>query len=81
MSNDFINDLLEALSFSPNNIPLRFRIAKSYFDKSDYVNAEKQYLEILELEQNNNKAKFGLANTYYKLEKISASEIILSIKC
>ncbi|MCK8522799.1 AAA family ATPase [Aquimarina sp. D1M17] len=77
MSNNFIEDLLEALSFSPNNIPLRMRIAKSYFDMSDYSNSEKHYLEIISLQADNQEAKYGLANCYYKLHKIAPAEIIL----
>jgi len=77
MSNDLIDDLLEALSFSPNNIPLRLRIAKSYFDRSDYTNSEKQYLEILKLDGTIKDAKFGLSKCYFRLEKIAPSEIIL----
>ncbi|WP_438422581.1 AAA family ATPase [Aquimarina macrocephali] len=77
MSDDFIKDLLEALSFSPDNIPLRLRIAKSYFDKGDFINSEKHYLEIISLNNNNVNAKYGLANCYYKLNKIPPAEIIL----
>ncbi|MBQ4822693.1 AAA family ATPase [Aquimarina sp. MMG016] len=77
MSNDFINDLLEALSFSPDNIPLRLRIAKSYFDKSDFSNAEQHYLEVINLQHDIIEAKFGLANCYYKLNKVAPAEIIL----
>ncbi|MEW7291359.1 AAA family ATPase [Aquimarina sp. 2304DJ70-9] len=77
MNSDLINDLLEALSFSPDNVPLRLRIAKLYFDKSDYINSEKHYLEVINLQNNSKDARFGLANCYYKLNKISPAEIIL----
>ncbi|WP_109438140.1 ATP-binding protein [Aquimarina sp. AU119] len=77
MSSDFINDLLEALSFSPDNIPLRLRIAKSYFAKSDFINSEKHYSDVVRRQPDNIEAKFGLANCFYKLNKVSATEIIL----
>ncbi|RZS93271.1 ATP-binding protein [Aquimarina brevivitae] len=77
MSNDFLEDLLEALSFSPDNIPLRIRVAKIYVEKSDFVNAEAQYIKVLQLDGNHNKAKFGLADCYVKLKKYAAAEIIL----
>ncbi|WP_298547568.1 AAA family ATPase [uncultured Aquimarina sp.] len=77
MSNDLIDDLLEALSFSPENIPLRLRIAKSYFDRSDFTKSEEQYVEILKLDGTLKGAKFGLSKCYFKLQKISPAEIIL----
>lgn len=77
MSNDFIEDLLEALSFLPDNIPLRLRIAKSYLDRSNYPLAEEQYLEVLKLKGTSVEAKFGLAQCYFRLEKTVAAEIIL----
>ncbi|GAA4106470.1 ATP-binding protein [Aquimarina addita] len=77
MSKDFIDDLLEALSFSPDNIPLRLRIAKSYLDRSNYPLAEEQYVEVLKLNGASTEAKFGLAQCYFRLEKTAAAEIIL----
>ncbi|WP_378176604.1 AAA family ATPase [Aquimarina sp. SS2-1] len=77
MGNDFIDDLLEALSFSPDNIPLRLRIAKSYFDRSDYIKSEEQYLEVLKLDGTSKDAKFGLSKCYFRLKKIAPAEIIL----
>ncbi|MGY3794137.1 AAA family ATPase [Aquimarina sp. 433] len=77
MSNDFIDDLLEALSFSPDNIPLRLRIAKSYFDRSEYQKSEEQYLEVLKLDGNSIDAKFGLSKCYFRLKKTAPAEIIL----
>ncbi|WP_299214521.1 AAA family ATPase [uncultured Aquimarina sp.] len=77
MSNDLIDDLLEALSFSPENIPLRLRIAKSYFDRSDFTKSEEQYVEILKLDGTLKDAKFGLSKCYFRLKKISPAEVIL----
>lgn len=77
MSSDYINDLLEALSFSPDNIPLRLRIAKSYLAKGDFENAEQQYKEVINLDNENSEAKLGLAKCYFKRNKLSAAEVIL----
>lgn len=77
MSNDFIDDLLEALSFSPQNIPLRMRIAKSYLDRSNYTLAEAQFLEVLKIDGSHAAAKFGLAQCYFGMKKIGPAEVIL----
>lgn len=77
MDQSILNDLLEALSFSPDNIPLRSRVAKIYLQHGDLDNAEIHYLELLKTDGSNPDAKFGLANCYYRQEKYSAAEIIL----
>jgi len=72
-----LESLLEALKHSPDNIPLKFQIARLYFDNFDFENAEQHLMGILRMDGSHNEAKFLLANTYFKQTKYSACEIIL----
>ncbi|WP_136467855.1 ATP-binding protein [Flagellimonas onchidii] len=72
-----LDSLLEALQFSPDNIPLKFQIAKIYIGQSKYLEAEKQLVEILEIQPNHSEAKFNLAGCFYRQQKITAAEVIL----
>ncbi len=72
-----LESLLEALKFSPNNIPLKFQVAKLYIQNGAYSEAEKHLLEIIHIAPKNVDAKFELANCFYKQNKISAAEILL----
>ena len=77
MDDSILDDLLDALSFSPENIPLRLRIAKLYVQFGDFAEAELHYLEVLKSDNKNAVAKFGLANTYFKQSKYDTAEVIL----
>jgi AAA+ superfamily predicted ATPase len=57
---DHIKSLQEALEFSPDNIPLRLH----------------QFSEVLRRSYGNGKAKLGLAEAYFNLQKYSAAIII-----
>ncbi|MEO9513016.1 MAG: AAA family ATPase [Flavobacteriaceae bacterium] len=72
-----LNNLLEALSHSPNNVPLKYQVALLYFNNFDFQNAENHLKEILELDNTHKETKFLLAKVYYKLSKFSPCEIIL----
>ena len=77
MNNDLLKSLLEALKFSPNNIPLKLQVAKLYILENDIIKAENFLTEVLDLDRNNIDAKFELAKLYFKQNKYSASEIVL----
>lgn len=72
-----LESLLEALKLSPNNIPLKFQVAKLYLQNTQYTEAEKHLLDIISLDSSHLEAKFELANCFYKQDKISATEILL----
>ena len=77
MDNNIISNLLEALQFSPDNIPLRIHLAETYLDLNFIENAEEEFLKVLSISQNNHKAKFGLANTYFQQDSFSKCNVIL----
>lgn len=77
MYKEIIEDLKEALLLSPNNIPLKFRIAKCYAAIFDFQNSEKEYIQILRIDTNNYEAKKGLANTYYSLGKYDMALVVI----
>lgn len=76
MDNSLLDSLIKALEFSPENIELRFQIAKIYFKNLNYLEAENHLLFILN-ESPKDEYKFALANCYYKQSKINLSEVIL----
>ena len=77
MKNELLKSLLEALKFSPNNIPLKLQIAILYIQENEIEKAELFLTEILDLDRNNIQAKFELAKIYFNQNKFSTSEIIL----
>lgn len=72
-----LESLLEALKFSPNNVPLKLQIAKLYVQQGDFENCEKQLYECIELDNSNQEVKYELANCFYKQGKTSAAEVVL----
>lgn len=76
MDNNLLESLLKALEFSPKNIELRFQIAKLYSDGSNYEEAEKHLLFILD-KQPTDGHKFLLAECYFKQKKYNLTEVIL----
>ena len=72
-----LESLLEALRFSPNNIPLKMQIAKLYADEGKLDECEKHLVEVIDLDSTHIEAKFELANCFYKQEKIPAAEVLL----
>tara|TARA_R110000796_G_scaffold37722_3_gene95067 strand:- start:14974 stop:16275 length:1302 start_codon:yes stop_codon:yes gene_type:complete len=72
-----LESLLEALKFSPNNVPLKLQIAKLYVLQGDFENCEKHLYESIELDNTNKEVKYELANCFYKQGKISAAEVVL----
>ncbi len=72
-----LENLLEALKLSPNNIPLKYQITKLYMQNNDFEEAEKHLLEIIKVEPDNMEFKFELAQCFYRQNKVSTAEILL----
>lgn len=72
-----LESLLEALQFSPDNIPLRLQIAKLYLQEDNSSEAEKHLLFVIDKKPQNLEGKFELAKCFYKEQKFSAAEILL----
>ncbi|WP_394747857.1 AAA family ATPase [Spongiimicrobium salis] len=72
-----LESLLEALKFSPNNIPLKLQIAKLYAQNADFEASEKHLIEIIDLDHQHIEAKYELAHCFFRQNKISAAEILL----
>ena len=94
MDNSMINSLIEALKFSPDNLPLKHHLAQVLKNENRVSEAIEQYKELVKLSPNNSIYKFELAELYYKsgandvaiiiLEEIYESDInykLLLIKC
>lgn len=76
MDNNTIESLREALKFSPDNIPLRLHLAQTLLSLSKFDEAETEFQQIL-AQENNEKAKFGLATIYYNRGEYSTCNVIL----
>src|SRR3954470_18876828 len=76
MDDHSLESLREALKHSPGNIPLKLLLAESVYNLNRINEAEKEYLEVLALEDNV-KAKLGLAKVYFKKENYSTCNVIL----
>ena len=72
-----LESLLEALRFSPNNIPLKLQIAKLYMQQGSFAEAEQHFIQIIDLDHNHIEAKYELASCFYKQQKITAAEVLL----
>lgn len=76
MDTSLLESLLKALEFSPENIELRFQIAKIYITNLNYKEAEKHLLFILDKAPKDN-YKYLLAQCYFKQNKFNLTEVIL----
>ena len=76
MANALINNLLDALRLSPDNVPLRLQVADLMLHEKMYAEAAEQYQQILEKSYGNTKAQLGLATCYFYQQKNSAAIII-----
>jgi SpoVK/Ycf46/Vps4 family AAA+-type ATPase len=72
-----LESLLEALKLSPNNIPLKYQIAKLLIQKGQFEESQNHLQDIINLDSNHLDAKFELANCFYKQNKLSAAEVLL----
>jgi transitional endoplasmic reticulum ATPase len=77
MTNDeTIKNLLEAITVSPENVPLRLHLADLMLSEKMYTEAAMHFSEVLQRSYGNTKAQTGLANCYYNTGKYSAAIII-----
>ncbi len=76
MDDHTINSLREALKFSPNNIPLKQHLAETLLQANRLDEAQTEFSELLQL-TSDNKAKTGLAKTFYKKGEYSKCNVIL----
>ena len=76
MSQLLIQNLLDALAVSPDNIPLRLQVADLMVKEKMYTEAAEQFQLVLNKSYGNSKAQLGLAQCYYAQEKYSAAIII-----
>ena len=76
MENEMINNLLEALEQSPDNIPLRMQVAQLMYEDGDYELAAQQFQQVLEKSYGLAKAQAGLARCYFQLGKYATALII-----
>jgi SpoVK/Ycf46/Vps4 family AAA+-type ATPase len=76
MDNNSINDLIEALRFSPNNIPLKQLLAFALLDANRLEEAEKEFSELMKL-SSDRKTVVGLAKVYFLKGEYSTCNVIL----
>ena len=76
MDDSTINNLREALKFSPDNIPLKIHLAESLLALNRFQEAEKEYKELLGM-QDNSVIRFGLATIYFKQKQYATCSVIL----
>lgn len=74
--NSTIDNLREALKFSPDNVPLKHHLAETLILANRLEEAEAEYQSLLPLDSGF-KTKFGLATVFYKREAYSKSIVIL----
>lgn len=76
MSQSLIQNLLDALSHSPDNIPLRLQVADLMVSEKMFAEAAEQYQLVLDKSYGNTKAQLGLARCYFAQTKYSTAIII-----
>jgi transitional endoplasmic reticulum ATPase len=76
MNDDAIDNLKEALKFSPDNIPLRQLLAETFVNLNRLDEAEAEFSILLKYSKDS-KIKVGLANVFYKKGNYSACNVIL----
>jgi len=76
MENEIIKNLLDALEFSPDNVPLRLQVADMMAKEKLYEDAAKQYQSVLNKQYGNSRAASGLAACYFYQQKYSAAIVV-----
>ena len=71
-----LESLLEALQFSPDNIPLKVQIAKLYKEQGDFKNAETHLVDVIHLDNFHVEAKYLLASCFHSQNKVDALSLI-----
>ena len=77
MKKDDLKQLKAAVELSPDNVPLRLHLSAMLYNHGYYEEAEREFLTVLKYDPANQKAKFGLAKSYARLNKTSAAQIVL----
>ncbi|QIX62388.1 AAA family ATPase [Hymenobacter lutimineralis] len=72
-----LQPLLDALSFSPDNVPLRRHVAALLRDAGRLAEAEEHYRMGLRQAPDDAELQLGLAKTYAALQKTSAALVVL----
>ncbi len=75
--NQDIESLIEAISSSPDNLPLRIMLAGKYLHFGRLDDAETEYQTVLNYDSGHLKAKEGLAEIYFRRGKYSAVIVIV----
>lgn len=76
MDDNSINNLREALKYSPDNIPLKQHLGEMLLNLNRLDEAEKEFSELLKL-TSDNKPKYFLAKVFYLKEQYSKCNVIL----
>lgn len=76
MEDQTIQNLREALAVSPNNVPLRLHLAETLLAKNYLEQAIVEFQRVLK-QENNPKAKLGLAKAFYAFSDFSKCNVIL----
>ena len=76
MDQNNIDNLKEALKFSPNNVPLRLHLAESLLKLNRLDEAEVEYVEILKI-KDSPLAKLGIARVFYEQGKYPKCNVLL----
>jgi len=76
MDNNSIDNLREALKFSPDNIPLKQHLAEMLLKANRVEEAAKEFTELLKLSPDD-KFKAGLAKTFFLKGEYSTCNVIL----
>ncbi len=71
-----IDSLKEALTLSPDNIPLRMSLADLLLADKQYSEAAEQYKQVLQRSYGHQKAQLGLAHCYFQLGNFSAATVV-----
>lgn len=74
--NAAIENLREALKFSPTNIPLKTHLADTLLNANRLPEAETEFKEILSL-QDSTLARYGLAQAYYRQGNFATCSVLL----
>lgn len=74
--NTAIENLREALKFSPTNIPLKTHLADTLLNANRLTDAETEFKEILAL-QDSTLARYGLAQVYYRQGNYATCSVLL----
>lgn len=77
MNESQIQNLKEALQFSPNNMVLRMLLGEALLNLTRYEEAEKEFKYILQHEPQHDDASFALAKVYFGMKKYTTAKFLL----